>query len=105
MTSRAWSRPARFGVQVVQEIDGYDRAAATSGNFDPKRYQGAASFTIMHNHTGSHLDTFAHIYRENSLYNNMPPPKPAGTEHGDAASVKFMVGRGVLLDVAKYKKQ
>ena len=23
--------------------------------------------------------------------------------HGDAASVKFMVGRGVLLDVAKYK--
>ena len=97
-------RPSRFGVQVIQELDGYDRVAATSGNFDPKRYQGAASFTVMHNHTGSHLDTFAHIYRENSLFNNMPPPKPAGTEHGDAASVKFMVGRGVLLDVAKYKK-
>src|SRR5438477_11643265 len=97
-------RPSRFGVQVIQELDGYDRVAATSGNFDPKRYQGAASFTVMHNHTGSHLDTFAHIYRENALFNNMPPPKPAGTEHGDAASVKFMVGRGVLLDVAKYKK-
>ncbi len=96
-------RPARFGVQVVQELDGYDRVAAKSGAYDAKRYQGAASFTIMHNHTGSHLDTFAHIYRENSLFNNMPPPKPAGTEHGDAASVKFMVGRGVLLDVARYK--
>jgi len=97
-------RPARFGVQVIQELDGYDRVAATTGSFDPKRYQGAASFTVMHNHTGSHLDTFAHIYRENALFNNMPPPKPAGTEHGDAVSVKFMVGRGVLLDVAKYKK-
>jgi kynurenine formamidase len=63
----------------------------------------AASFTFMHNHTGSHLDTFAHIYRENSLYNNAPPPRPDGTVHGDAASVKYMVGRGVLLDVAKYK--
>jgi kynurenine formamidase len=97
-------RPARFGVQVINEADGYDRMAATSGSFDPKRYQGAASFTIMHNHTGSHLDTFAHIYRENALFNNMPPPKPVGTEHGDAASVKFMVGRGVLLDIARYKK-
>jgi kynurenine formamidase len=96
-------RPSRFGVQVIQELDGYDRVAATTGKFDPQRYQGAASFTVMHNHTGSHLDTFAHIYRENSLFNNMPPPKPAGTVHGDAASVKFMVGRGVLLDVAKYK--
>src|SRR2546427_766811 len=75
-------RPARFGVQVIQELDGYDRVAATTGSFDPKRYQGAASFTVMHNHTGSHLDTFAHIYRENALFNNMPPPKPAGTEHG-----------------------
>src|SRR5258707_11406719 len=34
-------RPARFGVQVIQELDGYDRVAATSGNFDPKYYQGA----------------------------------------------------------------
>ena len=96
-------RPARFGVQVINEADGYDRAAATTGAFDPKQYQGAASFTVMHNHTGSHLDTFAHIYRENALFNNMPPPKATGTEHGDAASVKHMVGRGVLLDVAKYK--
>jgi kynurenine formamidase len=97
--------PARVGVQVIQENDGYDRVAKQPSDFDPKRYQGAGSFTFMHNHTGTHLDTFAHIYRENSLYNNMPPPKPVGTVHGDAASVKFMVGRGVLLDVAKYKGQ
>ena len=32
----------------------------------------------MHNHVGTHLDTFAHIYRENTLFNNMPPPKPVG---------------------------
>jgi kynurenine formamidase len=94
--------PSRFGVQVIQENDGFDRVTQP-GQFDPKRQQGAASFTIMHNHVGTHLDTFAHIYRENALYNNMPPPKPVGTVHGDAASVKFMVGRGVLLDVAKYK--
>ncbi len=96
--------PARVGIQIIQERDGYDRVAAKSGDFDAKRYQGAASFTFMHNHTGSHLDTFAHIYRENALYNNMPAPKPDGTTHGDAASVKSMVGRGVLLDVARYKR-
>src|SRR6266545_7319324 len=90
-----------MGIQIMQDRDGYDRA----GTPDPKRYQGAASFTFMHNHTGSHLDTFAHIYRENALYNNMPAPKPDGTVHGDAASVKTIVGRGVLLDVAKYKGQ
>jgi hypothetical protein len=22
----------------------------------------------MHNHTGTHLDTFSHVYRENSVY-------------------------------------
>ena len=59
----------------------------------------------MHNHTGTHLDTFAHSYRGNSLFNNAPPPRPDGTVHGDAASVKSIVGRGVLLDVAKYKGQ
>src|SRR6266403_1836132 len=95
--------PARIGIQVIQENDGYDRVAAKSGEFDPKRQQGAASFTFMHNHTGSHLDTLGHIYRENALYNNMPPPKALGTVQGDAASVIQMVGRGVLLDVAGYK--
>ena len=96
--------PSRFGVQIIQENDGFDRVTQ-AGQFDPKRQQGAASFTMMHNHVGTHLDTFAHIYRENTLFNNMPPPKPVGTVHGDAASVRFMVGRGVLLDVAAYKKQ
>src|SRR5215472_9543033 len=95
--------PARIGIQVIQENDGYDRVAAKSGEYDAKRFQGAASFTFMHNHTGSHLDTLGHIYHDNALYNNMPPPKPLGTAHGDAASVLQMVGRGVLLDVAKYK--
>jgi kynurenine formamidase len=96
--------PARFGPQITQERDGYDRVTKP-GEFDPKKRQGAASFTFMHNHTGTHLDTFSHVYRENSLYNNAPPPRADGTVHGDAASVKSIVGRGVLLDVAKYKGQ
>jgi kynurenine formamidase len=95
--------PARVGIQIIQEADGYDRVAAKSGDFDTKRYQVGASFTFMHNHTGSHLDTLGHIYQENALYNNLPAPKPAGTAQGDAASVIEMVGRGVLLDVAGYK--
>jgi kynurenine formamidase len=95
--------PARVGMQVILENDGYDRVAAKSGEFDAKRQQGAASFTFMHNHTGTHLDTLGHIYRENALYNNLPPPKPAGTTQGDAASVIQMVGRGVLLDIARFK--
>src|SRR5215510_3207893 len=94
--------PTRIGIQIIQERDGYDRTTK-AGEFDPKRGQGAASFTFIHNHTGSHLDTFSHVYRENSIYNNAPLPRPDGTVQGDAASVKFMVGRGVLLDVAKYK--
>src|SRR2546429_6313779 len=84
--------PTRIGIQIMQERDGYDRTVEKSGVFDPKRGQGAASFTFMHNHTGSHMDTFSHVYRENSIYNNGPPPRPDGTVHGDAASVKSMVG-------------
>src|SRR5262249_23704039 len=71
--------PTRIGIQIMQERDGYDRPAGKSGEFDPKRAQGAASFTFMHNHTGSHLDTFSHVYRENSIYNNAPPPRSDGT--------------------------
>jgi len=29
--------PQRVGIQVIQENDGYDRVAAKSGEFDPKR--------------------------------------------------------------------
>jgi hypothetical protein len=35
----------------------------------------------------SHLDTFSHVYRENSIYNNAPPPRPDGTVHGDIAGI------------------
>ena len=90
----AFITPARFGPQIIQERDGYDRVTKP-GNSIPRENQGAASFTVMHNHTGTHLDTFSHVYRENSLYNNAPPPRPDGTVHGDAASVKSIVGRGV----------
>src|SRR4029450_4946734 len=62
--------PTRIGIQIIQENDGYDRTAAKSGVFDPKRGQVGASFTFMHNHTGSHLDTFSHVYRENRVYKN-----------------------------------
>lgn len=92
--------PARVGIQIIPEHDGDDRVAK-AGEFDPKTYQGAASFTFMHHHTGSHLDPFSHIDRDNTIDNNGPAPKPLGTAHGDAASVTSLVGRGVLLDVAK----
>src|SRR5947209_4496479 len=39
--------PARVGIQIMQDRDGYDRAASPSGAFDPKRYQVGASFTFM----------------------------------------------------------
>jgi hypothetical protein len=45
--------PQRMGIQIMQDRDGYDRVAAQSGAFDPKRYQVGASFTFMHNHTGA----------------------------------------------------
>src|SRR5438132_11289802 len=44
--------PARFGPQIIQERDGYDRVTKP-GEFDPTRNQGAASFTVMNNHTGT----------------------------------------------------
>src|SRR4029077_17728835 len=30
--------PTRIGIQIIQENDGYDRTAAKSGEFDPKRF-------------------------------------------------------------------
>jgi hypothetical protein len=37
--------PVRFGVQVLQERDGYDRITKP-GEFDPKKRQGAASSPV-----------------------------------------------------------
>src|SRR5438093_2232673 len=58
--------PQRMGIQIMQDRDGYDRA----GTPDPKRYQVGASFTFMHNHTGSHLDAFAHRCRVDAHLQN-----------------------------------
>lgn len=91
--------PVRFGPPILQERDGYDRITK-AGAFDPKQRQGAASDTMMHHHTGSHLDTFAHVYRANKLDNNMPPPRPDGLEprglhHGDPQPRRVGGGSGV----------
>src|SRR5438132_11717185 len=40
--------PARFGVQVVQERDGYERVTKP-GEFDPTTRQAAACLSILHN--------------------------------------------------------
>jgi len=39
-------------------------APCKSGEFDPKRGRVRPVY-LMHNPTGSHLDTFSHVYREN----------------------------------------
>jgi len=61
---------------------------------------------IMHSHSGTHIDALSHFWYNGKMYNGFD-----GTEHvtsygatrNSIDNVPFIIGRGVLLDVAGWK--
>jgi kynurenine formamidase len=61
---------------------------------------------VMHSHSGTHIDALCHIWYDDRLYNGFET-KEHMTSHGitrnSIDNVPFLVGRGVLLDIAGWK--
>jgi len=61
---------------------------------------------VMHSHSGTHIDALCHIWYDDKLYNGFEAAEHM-TSHGvnrnSIDNVPFIVGRGILLDVAGWK--
>ncbi len=67
---------------------------------------GADDVVAMHSHSGTHMDALCHIWYDNQLYNGFDASEhvtSSGATRNAIDNVRSIVGRGVLLDVARWK--
>jgi len=66
---------------------------------------GADDMLVMHTHGTTHVDSLAHVWYDNRLYNGHSSNNvtSAGAAKNAIDNARWIVGRGVLLDVAGYK--
>lgn len=61
---------------------------------------------VMHSHSGTHIDALCHIWYDDRLYNGYDA-KSHMSSHGvtrnSIDNLPFLIGRGVLLDIAGWK--
>lgn len=67
------------------------------------RHGGADDVLMLHSHSGTHLDALCHIWYDEQLYNGFSASEhisSRGAARNSIDRVEWIVGRGVLLDVA-----
>ncbi len=59
----------------------------------------------MEVHSGTHIDALGHVWAENQMYNRYPSEEVSseGVGKNGIENVRYMVGRGVMLDLPAYK--
>lgn len=74
----------------------------TVDGVQPGNWGGADDIVMMHTHTATHLDGLCHIWREGHVYNGFPAAGVTveGAERCGVENVRWIVSRGVLLDIA-----
>ena len=78
----------------------------TTYNNPPNARGGADDVVTMHSHSGTHMDALCHVWYDNQLYNGFPASdhmSSTGSTRNGIENVPFIVGRGVLLDIAGWK--
>lgn len=78
----------------------------TTYNNPPNARGGADDVVTMHSHSGTHMDALCHVWYDNQLYNGFPASdhmSSSGSTRNGIENVPFIVGRGVLLDIAGWK--
>jgi kynurenine formamidase len=84
--------------------DGGDILAGAQDHIDEVRYTDDAAYIILQSST--QWDALAHIFHDGKMYNGLGPElvTSRGAAKNDMTNAKDrMVGRGVLLDVARWK--
>jgi kynurenine formamidase len=74
---------------------------------NPPNERGSADDVVMmHSHSGTHMDALCHIWYDNHLYNGYSAAEhvtSSGATRNSIDKVPFLVGRGLLLDIAGWK--
>jgi kynurenine formamidase len=61
---------------------------------------------IMHSHSGTHMDSLCHVWSDYQLYNGFDAREHVtsfGSTRNSIENVPALVGRGILLDIARWK--
>lgn len=72
----------------------------------PTGRSSAGDALVMHSHSGTHIDALCHIWYGGRLYNGFDAGEHVssyGITRNSIDNLPFIVGRGVLLDVAAWK--
>jgi kynurenine formamidase len=72
----------------------------------PDERGGADDVVTMHSHSGTHMDALCHIWYDNQLYNGYSASEhitSTGATRNAIDNVPWIVGRGLLLDIAGWK--
>lgn len=67
---------------------------------------GADDVVTMHSHSGTHIDALCHVWYDNQIYNGFRASEhlsSTGATRNAIHNVPWIVGRGVLLDIAGWK--
>lgn len=73
---------------------------------DPEDMGGADDVLTMHSHSGTHIDALCHVWYHNQLYNGFDAAEHLnsdGAARNAMQNAPAIVGRGVLLDIARWK--
>ena len=79
----------------------------TTYHNDPRARGGADDVVTMHSHSGTHMDALCHVWYHDQLYNGFPASQHVGSQGATRNAIDrlpFLVGRGVLLDIAGWKE-
>jgi kynurenine formamidase len=72
----------------------------------PTGFGHSGDAVVLHSHSGTHMDALCHIWYGNQLYNGFSAAEHLtswGAGRNAIDRVPFIVGRGVLLDVATWR--
>ncbi|MBW8011663.1 MAG: cyclase family protein [Chloroflexi bacterium] len=73
---------------------------------DVKGGGGSGDVVIMHSHSGTHIDALSHFWYHGKMYNGFDGAEHVtsdGATRNSMDNVPFIIGRGVLLDIAGWK--
>jgi kynurenine formamidase len=73
---------------------------------DPTDSGGADDVVTLHSHSGTHMDALCHVWYHNQLYNGFDATENVssnGATRNSIDKVPYIVGRGILLDIAGWK--
>lgn len=73
---------------------------------EPSGRGGSGDALMMHSHSGTHIDALCHFWYDGQLYNGYDAQEhitSMGASRNGIDKVPFLIGRGVLLDIASWK--